>query len=157
MTESRSTIYVEPEPPAPKNASYDSFYEDKLAPNLPFQRKLEIHLERKSLKESGDFLGVQGVNPETGQLDVLTPTTGSKSTLSSGTSAVASGSVQSSMERYERNKDKLRRQQSLIRWRRETGQWSSAAAPGLSPIEQSRDTTPSRSILSKFLLLFFSG
>ncbi|CAK7564639.1 MAG: hypothetical protein SEPTF4163_002535 [Sporothrix epigloea] len=140
VTESQSTIHIEPGPLAP--ASYDTFYEDKLAPNLPFQRKLEIHLERKSLKESGDFLGVQGVNPETGQLDVLTPTTGSKSTLSSGTSAVASGSVQSSMERYERNKDKLRRQQSLIRWRRETGQWSSAAAPGLSPIEQSRDTTP---------------
>ncbi|CAK7270826.1 hypothetical protein SEPCBS119000_004283 [Sporothrix epigloea] len=138
MTESRSTIYVDPGPPVPA----DTFREDRLAQALPLQRKLEIHLERKSLKESGDYLGVQGINPETGQLDVLTPTTGSKSTLSSGTSAVPSGSYQSSMERYEKDKERLRRQQSLIRWRRETGQWSSVAEPGLSPIEQSRDTTP---------------
>ncbi|KAJ6789293.1 hypothetical protein PWT90_02159 [Aphanocladium album] len=30
--------------------------------------------ERRALKESGDYLGVQGVNPETGRLDVETPT-----------------------------------------------------------------------------------
>lgn len=35
--------------------------------------KKEARRQRRSLKESGDYLGVQGINPETGKLDVLTP------------------------------------------------------------------------------------
>ncbi|CAK7203650.1 hypothetical protein SEUCBS139899_006388 [Sporothrix eucalyptigena] len=141
VTESKSTIYCEPGPPV--STSHDAFRGDNLIPEIPFQKKIEVHRLRKDLKDSGDYLGVQGINPETGQLDVLTPTTGSKSTLSSNsTSAVPGGSVQSSMERYERGKDRLRRQQSLIRWRKDTGQWSSVAEPGLSPIAQSMSSTP---------------
>ncbi|CAK7238591.1 MAG: hypothetical protein STHCBS139747_000007 [Sporothrix thermara] len=140
-------------PPATKPPAWtlrDSFhYGDTLAPDQPLHRKLEAHRQRKSLKDSGDYLGVQGVNPETGQLDVLTPTTGSKSTLSSSTATVMGGgsAVQRNRERYDREKDKdkdgLRRQQSLIRWRKDTGQWSSVAnEPWLSPIAQSQDPTP---------------
>ena len=36
-------------------------------------QRLEVRRQRKTLKESGDYLGVQGINPRTGQLDVLTP------------------------------------------------------------------------------------
>ncbi|CAK7234377.1 hypothetical protein SBRCBS47491_008927 [Sporothrix bragantina] len=140
MTESRSTFYGEPGPTVTTNKASP---EANRIPDLPFKRKMEVHRQRKNLKESGDYLGVQGINPETGQLDVLTPTTGSKSTVSSDASAVPGGSVQSSMDRYEEKKDKLRRQQSLIRWRKDTGQWSSVAEPGLSPIAQSRNSTPS--------------
>jgi hypothetical protein len=34
----------------------------------------ERRRQRRMLRESGDYLGVQGVNPTTGQLDVITPT-----------------------------------------------------------------------------------
>ncbi|KKP06029.1 hypothetical protein THAR02_01901 [Trichoderma harzianum] len=34
-------------------------------------------LERRSLRESGDYLGVQGVNPHTGELDIVSPTVSS--------------------------------------------------------------------------------
>ncbi|KAH6687734.1 hypothetical protein F5X68DRAFT_239121 [Plectosphaerella plurivora] len=34
----------------------------------------ERRRQRRLLQESGDYLGVQGVNPQTGQLDVITPT-----------------------------------------------------------------------------------
>lgn len=40
--------------------------------------EIEQHKERRKqrrlLRESGDYLGVQGVNPQTGELDVVTPT-----------------------------------------------------------------------------------
>ena len=37
------------------------------------EAKKEARRQRRSLKESGDYLGVQGINPETGLLDVITP------------------------------------------------------------------------------------
>lgn len=111
---------------------------------MPSARKQQVHRLRKDLKASGDFLGVQGVNPATGQLDVLTPTTSSKSTVSSGgPSAVPGSAVHGSLPRYGEDKEQLRRQQSLVRWRKDSGQWSSAAEPRLSPIAQSSD--PARS------------
>ena len=38
------------------------------------EAKRESRRQRRNLKESGDYLGVQGVNPATGQLDVISPT-----------------------------------------------------------------------------------
>lgn len=38
------------------------------------EEKLEARRQRRNLKESGDYLGVQGLNPETGQPDIITPT-----------------------------------------------------------------------------------
>ncbi|KAK1969181.1 hypothetical protein LY78DRAFT_745300 [Colletotrichum sublineola] len=45
------------------------------------ERRL-AQLERRTLKESGDYLGVTGINPTTGELDVLTPSTTSFSSAS---------------------------------------------------------------------------
>ncbi len=61
-----------------------------------FESKREARRRRQNLKESGDFLGVQGVNPETGEMDVLTPTTSSDSTKppSSGLSPSLGGLAQ---------------------------------------------------------------
>lgn len=38
------------------------------------EAKREARRQRQSLKESGDYLGVQGINPDTGKLDTSTPT-----------------------------------------------------------------------------------
>ncbi|CEJ84092.1 hypothetical protein VHEMI03378 [[Torrubiella] hemipterigena] len=38
------------------------------------EAKREARRQRQSLKESGDYLGVQGINPDTGKLDASTPT-----------------------------------------------------------------------------------
>lgn len=142
VTESRSTI-------APASSRVDVVRGDQLSPEIPLRRKKEVHRQRQDLKLSGDYLGVQGINPETGQLDVLTPTTGSKSTISSAASGVQVSVAQESINKYKQGKDELRRQQSLVRWRKDNGQWSSVAEPMLSPIVQSRSTTP-RKLISRY-------
>ncbi|KAM0563647.1 hypothetical protein ACHAPJ_001373 [Fusarium lateritium] len=118
--------------------------------------------ERESLRESGDYLGVQGINPQTGVLDV---------TSDSGESAMSARTEQrlkqlktqvrnasSAAERKEAENEiikihldhdatKLRRREraekqlaALItgKWRRGTHQWSSIQEPDLSPIAQSQ-------------------
>lgn len=52
----------------------------------PSTRSQQLYLEhrerrrrRRSLKESGDYLGVQGINPRTGEMDVVTPSTSTTS------------------------------------------------------------------------------
>lgn len=37
------------------------------------EARKEARRQRRDLKESGDYLGVQGINPATGQLDMITP------------------------------------------------------------------------------------
>lgn len=44
-----------------------------------YLERREKRRQRRSLKESGDYLGVQGVNPRTGEMDVLTPSSSSAS------------------------------------------------------------------------------
>ncbi|OAA68399.1 hypothetical protein SPI_00594 [Niveomyces insectorum RCEF 264] len=136
-----------------------------------FRLKKESHQRRRSLKESGDFLGVQGINPETGLLDVLTPTSSSNSTLARGVSPSLGSLAQKvkeakeayrtakkahaeelqraltqrerdNIQKKEREKEAVRTEQNQVKWRKETGQWSSVAEPKLSPIAQSRSTTP---------------
>jgi hypothetical protein len=41
------------------------------------QTKQQLRRQRRNLKQTGDFLGVTGVNPYTGELDVITPPTSS--------------------------------------------------------------------------------
>ncbi|KAF5589923.1 hypothetical protein FPANT_6161 [Fusarium pseudoanthophilum] len=121
--------------------------------------------DRESLRESGDYLGVQGVNPQTGILD-LTSDSG-ESTLSSKTEqkllnleAQAKNSL-SATERKEAEIEivkvhldhevaKARRQEkaekqlaasATAKWRRGTHQWSSVQQPDLSPIAQSHRST----------------
>ncbi|KAL5595536.1 hypothetical protein FOVSG1_009225 [Fusarium oxysporum f. sp. vasinfectum] len=126
--------------------------------------------DRESLRESGDYLGVQGINPQTGILD-LTSDSG-ESTLSSKTEqkllnleAQAKNAL-SAAERKEaeieivkihldHEVEKARRQEkaekqlaasATAKWRRGTHQWSSVQEPDLSPIAQSRRST---SVLSR--------
>lgn len=62
-----------------------------------FEEKREARRRRREMKDSGDWLGVQGVNPLTGELDVITPTVTTSSssrdrrTGNSGGSATAAG------------------------------------------------------------------
>ncbi|KAF5987839.1 hypothetical protein FBULB1_1758 [Fusarium bulbicola] len=121
--------------------------------------------DRESLRESGDYLGVQGINPQTGILD-LTSDSG-ESTLSSKTEqrllsleAQAKNAL-SAAERKEAEIEivkvhldhevaKARRQEkaekqlaasATAKWRRGTHQWSSVQEPDLSPIAQSHRST----------------
>ncbi|KEY70983.1 hypothetical protein S7711_00820 [Stachybotrys chartarum IBT 7711] len=127
--------------------------------------------QRKDLRLSGDFLGVQGINPETGQVDVLTPTDSEESSMSQGTKQKVEllqqtlnqarslykhtePKLQAAMERImvESKAEKLRQRQKRkevlgqkvnqgMHWRRRTRQWASAQEPELSPILQSATTT----------------
>lgn len=54
--------------------------------NSMLRLKKQARQERRALKESGDYLGVQGINPVTGQLDIETPTDSEESRPSCNTS-----------------------------------------------------------------------
>ncbi|KAL7627568.1 hypothetical protein AAE478_001761 [Parahypoxylon ruwenzoriense] len=132
--------------------------------------KEETRRNRRSLKESGDWLGVQGADPYSGQFSVLTPT----DTLSSDTTPTSARSrlaglsrkkkaakleyeqiklmeeqekekarldkERAKLNKIERVKEELRRQHQFAKWSQHKRQWSSAAEPNLSPIAQSLDS-----------------
>lgn len=120
-----------------------------------FNIRRKTHRLRRDLKKSGDFLGVQGINPRTGELDVLTPTSSSRSGSSSqGLKAAVTSAYTAHEEtqdfkprrmelqkervkwdRDEFRKDTIRAFQRRVRWRRHNNEWSSAAEPELSPVE----------------------
>ncbi|KAK5660389.1 hypothetical protein OQA88_12932 [Cercophora sp. LCS_1] len=133
-----------------------------------FLSKQESRRRRRTLKECGDFLGVTGVNPLTGEMDVLTPTSSSEEAVASTDSitnpqlarlaqqalkareeyerARSEAMLQrqhEKEEKAERNKEAIRFAQQHVKWRRENGQWSSVAEPNLSPIEQSQGSNTS--------------
>ncbi|KAI0888910.1 uncharacterized protein GGS22DRAFT_152677 [Annulohypoxylon maeteangense] len=125
---------------------------------------------RRSLKESGDWLGVQGADPYSGQFPVLTPTdTPSSETTSNSTRGRLAGlsrkkkaakleyeqaklleeqekdkarlnKEQAKLNKLEHAKEELKRQNSSPKWSQHKRQWSSAAEPSLSPIAQSLDS-----------------
>lgn len=131
------------------------------------EEKKESRRLRRNLKESGDYLGVQGFNPETGRLDVVTPTESDRSSglsqetqrkllILQNTLKNARHSYKSTVQQSEREakkillkseKEKLRRLEKekeevkdtnkAVKWKRHTRQWSSAQEPDLSPIAQS--------------------
>ncbi|KAK3687540.1 hypothetical protein B0T22DRAFT_374902, partial [Podospora appendiculata] len=130
-----------------------------------FLAKQEARRQRRTLKESGDFLGVTGVNPYTGEMDVLTPTTSSdemrpaadpylaglarKAEYAHEAYELAKREAQQKTEqakhdKIERHKDAIRLAQQRVKWRRETLQWSSVAEPNLSPIPQSQKSSTSQ-------------
>ncbi len=131
------------------------------------EAKKEARRQRRNLKESGDYLGVQGANPETGQLDTITPTESDRSSTSQETLQklnILRSTLRSSRHSYktpgaqgekaakqdapegrkykprnlEGNTQKIKDAGKAVRWRRHTKQWSSAQEPDLSPIVQSR-------------------
>ncbi|KAK2613764.1 hypothetical protein N8I77_000654 [Diaporthe amygdali] len=110
---------------------------------------------RRSLRESGDYLGVQGINPVTGELDVLTPTTSSASEFASLAQTVADKrsayetarrQLQAEkMRKWERDKEAIKAEhRNNVRWMKNRSGWSSAIEPALSPIAQSSATTTPR-------------
>jgi hypothetical protein len=132
------------------------------------EKRRARHL-RRSLKESGDYLGVQGVNPETGELDIETPTSSSQSAISLHTrqklshlnrkiktaqtayravrdqtqqevKTLLQESEQHKQARREQDKLAIREVQRRVKWRKDSRQWSSAQEPNLSPITQSQAT-----------------
>ncbi|KAI1750040.1 hypothetical protein F4782DRAFT_549001 [Xylaria castorea] len=129
--------------------------------------KEDIRKHRRGLKESGDWLGVQGADPYSGEFAVLTPT----STLSSEITPPHTRKrlaelsrrqrfakiaydqakcreeterekahlrkAESKLEKIEGAKEELRQQQEFPTWIQHKRRWSSAAEPDLSPIPQS--------------------
>ncbi|KAL6836752.1 hypothetical protein J3E69DRAFT_373686 [Trichoderma sp. SZMC 28015] len=116
--------------------------------------------ERQSLRESGDYLGVQGVNPHTGELDIMSPTVSSaessadhhetprrilrtwhnvlKSHKSRDSPSRDNTGIKDEDHRIAkslRGKKKVRELNKAVRWMRR-GQ-SSLQEPDLSPIAQS--------------------
>ncbi|QPH15922.1 hypothetical protein C2857_000451 [Epichloe festucae Fl1] len=142
-------------------------------PNLQsIQAKQEARRLRRNLKESGDYLGVQGFNPETGKLDVITPSNSERSSLSQETQQklhVLKNALKDARHYYKstkekseeeakkillrnekekgrrlnKGKDKIQEINKTVTWKRHARQWSSAQEPNLSPIAQSIvETTP---------------
>ncbi|KAH6895315.1 hypothetical protein B0T10DRAFT_545018 [Thelonectria olida] len=140
---------------------------------LSLQGKREARKERRSLKESGDYLGVQGFNPSTGVPDVMTPSDSDHSATGQEVEEKLDALKQLSKDasspsskkridkeirkvllekegdkfaRREEAKAALQRAHSNIRWRKHSKQWSSAQVPDLSPIAQSQtsNTPPLR-------------
>ncbi|KAL7949944.1 hypothetical protein V8C42DRAFT_361032 [Trichoderma barbatum] len=120
--------------------------------------------QRRSLRESGDYLGVQGVNPHTGELDVMSPSDSSARSAASHQEAAYSiintwrdiwknskhhkpkdlpGKDEHSKDedvaisKSLKGKKKAREMSKAVRWKRRVGEWSSLQEPDLSPIAQS--------------------
>lgn len=125
----------------------------------------EARRQRRDLKESGKYLGVQGISPATGQLDMFTRTVSEGDSTSPETQRKLGNlrnalrdarqlykhpEAQSEKEtkripesergrllRLEKDKQTPRNFSQRVRWRTQTKQWSRAQEPGLSPIAQS--------------------
>ncbi|KAF0642766.1 hypothetical protein FPSE5266_05864 [Fusarium pseudograminearum] len=112
--------------------------------------------DRESLIESGDYLGVQGINPQTGVLDLTSDSGDSAQSVrteqrlseletqaKNATSAVKRKEAEAQIVKIHFDHDiaKLRRREEtekhLAKWRRDTHKWSSVQEPDLSPIAQS--------------------
>jgi hypothetical protein len=145
--------------------------------------KRKAREERESLRESGDYLGVQGINPQTGVLDVTSDS--GESTLSVKTEQklkkleARARHASSAAERKEAEieivkihldndvkklRDLERTEKELAvsatgRWRRGTHQWSSVQEPDLSPIAQSYRSTSvlSSQYMPSFPLAMFTN
>ncbi|KAI0905278.1 hypothetical protein F4823DRAFT_146164 [Ustulina deusta] len=157
-----------PVPKVPSQARHDKsqpITTDELRDVLKTKEDTRKH--RRSLKESGDWLGVQGADPYSGAFVVLTPT----STVSSETTPLSTKNRlaelsqrqrtaqlvykqakleeetekekallqkrRSKLEKLEQAKEELRSQQEFPTWSQHRRRWSSAAEPDLSPIPQS--------------------
>ncbi|KAI1083533.1 hypothetical protein F5B20DRAFT_577212 [Whalleya microplaca] len=156
-----------PPPPPPKALARRSQVLNRAEVQELLKSKEEARRNRRNLKDSGDWLGVQGADPYTGEFPVLTPT----DTMSSGTTTPSTRSrlarlarkkkaarreyehiqsleeeekdkakknkEQAKLIKIDRVKEDLRRQAQYAKWSQHKRQWSSAASPNLSPIAQS--------------------
>ncbi|KAK0746662.1 hypothetical protein B0T18DRAFT_489175 [Schizothecium vesticola] len=85
------------------------------------------HAARHALRKSGDFLGVTGVNPRTGEMDVLTPTTSSSEDTAGPRLARLARRAQEARNEYEAARGEVLREGAE---RRKEGRVGSAAFGG---------------------------
>lgn len=129
-----------------------------------YEEKRARRQQRRSLKESGDFLGVQGANPRTGTWDISDSTSSEPSEMAEEVRRQLAGARETTDEekRYEqvqhiqqiellrvqalrdqKQRAKLERKEQEKRLRRQgkwqlsDNGWTSVAEPDLSPIAQS--------------------
>ncbi|KAM3546348.1 hypothetical protein ARSEF1564_000836 [Beauveria bassiana] len=122
--------------------------------------------ERRALKESGDYLGVQGINPETGRMDVETPTDSDESQPNFGAALEqqfrASRMVASfdpeitekekkkmllkaredELRLLEKSKQDAKEAADQLMWRRHTQEWSIVKDPGAIEPSDQQPTSP---------------
>ncbi|KAH9887851.1 hypothetical protein F4778DRAFT_797328 [Xylariomycetidae sp. FL2044] len=159
-----------PPPSPPPPASIPSQKPAALEPaeiQAALRSKEQSRQNRRSLIESGDWLGVQGADPYTGEYTVLSPTNTLSSKDTSGTTkkeladalrqetaarsrldqvrsakeALAEKAKhkkeKAKLHKIEKAKEDRKRKQRSVTWSQNRRQWSSAAEPDLSPIAQS--------------------
>lgn len=135
------------------------------------RRKQRSQRKHRELKASGDWLGVTGANPQTGQYNVLTPTDSASSDLTPPSTKIEMKKLTKRVQQAERNyenaktmedaakerhmkkkaqikldkielaKAEIQQQHGPLEWKRREREWSSVREPGLSPIAQSFTNT----------------
>ncbi|KAK8127574.1 hypothetical protein PG984_008682 [Apiospora sp. TS-2023a] len=137
------------------------------------KRKQRSQRKHRELKASGDWLGVTGANPQTGQYNVLTPTDSASSDLTPPSTKIKMRKLTKRVQQAERDyenakamedaareshiqkkaqmkldkielaKAEIQQQHGPLEWKRRDREWSSVREPGLSPIAQSFTNTES--------------
>ncbi|KAM3563204.1 hypothetical protein ARSEF4850_002455 [Beauveria asiatica] len=125
--------------------------------------------ERRALKESGDYLGVQGINPETGRMDVETPTDSDESQPSFGAALEQQSRAnrmvatfdpemtekekkkmllkarEDELRLLEKSKQEAEEAADQLMWRRHTQEWSIVKDSGANEPSEQQPTSPSGS------------
>ncbi|OAA62363.1 hypothetical protein ISF_05372 [Cordyceps fumosorosea ARSEF 2679] len=149
--------------PMPTIRSSDSVATHVLDSNLAradhvLRLRKQARQERRALKESGDYLGVQGVNPETGRMDVETPTDSEGSQLSpvppieeqvrpkrmivtfdekvteKEKKKMLLKAREAELRRMEKSKKEAEELANQLMWRRHTKEWSIVKDPGVDSL-----------------------
>ncbi|KAM3516373.1 hypothetical protein MY11210_000132 [Beauveria gryllotalpidicola] len=126
--------------------------------------------ERRALKESGDYLGVQGINPETGRMDVETPTESDESQPSFGAALEQQyranrmvATFDPEITEKEKKKMLLKAREDELRllgkskkeaeeaadqliWRRHTKEWSIVKDSGANEPSDQQTTSPAENV-----------
>lgn len=104
-----------------------------------FEQKRELRRLRRNLRDSGDWLGPQGLNPNTGLWDSgLSGNETNPMTHQDRRSKQDKSSQDEAHKIAKENAAKTAHQK--LQGRKRIDQWSSAASPNLSPITQSQSS-----------------
>lgn len=109
---------------------------------------------RRMLKASGDYLGPQGFNPDTGLFDVETTTSSGSQPKENPAKASREGAARDCGRAHPPVENRAgSRLHIRTRWRRDEHQWSSVAEPALSPIPSQNSGAPCKRRSSCHLIL----
>ncbi|KAI6782119.1 uncharacterized protein J7T54_002356 [Emericellopsis cladophorae] len=122
------------------------------------ETKKELRRKRRNLKESSDFLGVQGFNPRTGTEDSLTSSSTANNEGSGDVTSEKANAPRQAKRDILNSRKETKAQQKFthgpstpsrpnkgVTWRRHTNEWSSIQDPGVSPVAQSPRSDPNNS------------